>query len=109
MEGPESILKAREAELVIIEQAEGLLAENVTLSRQVGDALDRLVGTASRDIGAANEEALRAQRLGSGVLIGMVLLSLISSGLIVWRYVDRSLIARGPRSPTACWRSPAAT
>jgi adenylate cyclase len=28
------------------------------------------------------------------VLIGMVLLSLVSSGLIVWLYVDRNLIAR---------------
>jgi signal transduction histidine kinase/DNA-binding response OmpR family regulator len=93
-DGPESILGAREAELAIIGQAQGLLAENVVLSRQVGDALDRLVVTARRDIGAANAEARAAQRLGSGVLVGMVLLSLISSGLIVWRYVDRNLIAR---------------
>ena len=94
MEGPESILAVREEELSIIAKAEALLAENVVLSRHVGDALDRLVGTASRDIGLANQEALAAQRLGSRVLIGMVLLSLISSGLIVWLYVDRNLIAR---------------
>jgi adenylate cyclase len=94
MEGPESVLAAREEELAIVTQAEGLLAENVVLSRQVGDSLDRLVGRATRDIGAANQEALAAQRLGSGVLIGMVLLSLMSSGLIVWLYVDRNLIAR---------------
>ena len=94
MEGPNSLLAVREQELGIVAQAESLLAENVALSRQVGDGLDRLVATVSRDIGAANEEALAAQRLGSGVLIGMVLLSLLSSGLIVWRYVDRNLIAR---------------
>ena len=94
MDGPESILGAREEELAIVGQAQGLLAENVVLSRQVGDALDRLVGAAKPDIGAANQEALAAQRWGSGVVIGMVLLSLLSSGLIVWRYVDRNLIAR---------------
>jgi signal transduction histidine kinase/HAMP domain-containing protein len=94
MDGPESILGAREEELAIVGQAQGLLAENVVLSRQVGDALDRLVGAANRDIDAANREALAAQRWGSGVVIGMVLLSLLSSGLIVWLYVDRNLIAR---------------
>ncbi|MGH6902149.1 MAG: HAMP domain-containing protein, partial [Geminicoccaceae bacterium] len=94
MDGPASILAVREEELGIVAQAEGLLAENVALSRHVGDALDRLVGTVSRDISAANREALAAQRFGSGVLIGMVLLSLISSALIVWLYVDRNLVAR---------------
>ena len=93
-DGPESILGAREEELAIVGRAQGLLAENVVLSRQVGDALDRLVGATKQDIGAANQEALAAQRWGSGVVIGMVLLSLLSSGLIVWRYVDRNLIAR---------------
>jgi adenylate cyclase len=94
MDGPDSIIAARDEELSIVGQAQGLLAENVTLSRQVGDALDRLVGAVNQDIGAANREALGAQRLGSAVLIGMVLLSLLSSGLIVWRYVDRNLVAR---------------
>ena len=93
-DGPESIVRTREEELAIVGQAEGLLAENIVLSRQVGDALDRLVGAAKRDIGEASREALAARRLGSGVLIGMVLLSLLSSGLIVWLYVDRNLIAR---------------
>ena len=94
MDGPDSIIAARDEELTIVGQAQGLLAENVGLSRQVGDALDRLVGAVNQDIDAANREALGAQRLGSAVLIGMVLLSLLSSGLIVWRYVDRSLVAR---------------
>ncbi len=93
-DGPDSILAARADELDIMAKAEGLLDENVALSRQVGDALDRLVGVVGQDIGAANQEAVAAQRFGSSVLIGMVLLSLLSSGLIVWLYVDRNLIAR---------------
>jgi signal transduction histidine kinase len=93
-EGADSILAAREGELRIVAQAEGLLADNLALSRAAGEAIDRLVHAANQDIGAANQEALAAQRLSSGVLIGMVLLSLVSSGLIVWLYVDRSLIAR---------------
>ena len=94
IDGPESILAAREQELAVIKHAQGLLAENVSLSREVGAALDRLVGAAKQDIGAANGEALAARRLGSGVLIGMVLLSLVSSALIVWLYVGRNLITR---------------
>ena len=34
------------------------------------------------------------QRFGAAVLIGVVALSLVSSGLIVWLYVGRNLIAR---------------
>ena len=34
------------------------------------------------------------QRVGAAVLIGVVALSLVSSGLIVWLYVGRNLIAR---------------
>ncbi len=94
VDGPESIPAAREEELTIIKHAQGLLVENVSLSRQVGDALDRLADAAKQDIGAANQEAVAAQRLGSGVLIGIVLLSLLSSALIVWLYVGRNLIAR---------------
>ncbi|HSA82967.1 MAG TPA: response regulator [Geminicoccaceae bacterium] len=94
MEGPDSILEARTQELTIIARAEGLLAENIILSRQVGDALDRLVSAANQDIGAASKEARAAQGLGTGVLIGTVLLSLVSSGLIVWLYVQRNLVRR---------------
>jgi PAS domain S-box-containing protein len=93
-EGPGSILQARADELSIVADGEQLLAENSTLSRRLTTAVDGLVAAADRDIHNARGEALAVQRLGSGVLLGVVFLSLVSSFLIVWLYVDRKLLAR---------------
>jgi adenylate cyclase len=94
VEGPDSILEARAIELGLITKAEGLLAENAALSKRLTGAVDGLVTTAGRDIREAGDEALTAQRVGRGVLVGVVVVSLLSSVLIVWLYVDRSLVAR---------------
>jgi PAS domain S-box-containing protein len=93
-EGPDSILQARSDELSIVADGERLLAENSTLSRRLTAAVDGLVAAADRDIHNARGEALAVQHLGSGVLLGVVFLSLVSSFLIVWLYVDRTLLAR---------------
>src|SRR6185312_9942599 len=42
----------------------------------------------------ATREALSAQQFSTGILIALVAMSLVSSVLIVWLYVDRNLIAR---------------
>ena len=94
IEGPGSIPEARQNELAVIAQAEALLRENATLSRELTAAVDRLVSGAKSDIANASSEAFSVQRLGSGVLIAVVVLSLACSGLIVWLYVGRNLIAR---------------
>ena len=49
---------------------------------------------AQHDITAANSEALSAVRWSSWILVAAVVLSLVSSILIVWRYVGRNVIAR---------------
>ena len=92
--GPRSIMAARERELALLRRGEQLLAENLKLSAALTTATDRLVTQARSDIVAAAEEARDAQRLGSAVLAATVLLSLVTSALIVWLYVDRSLLAR---------------
>ena len=52
---------------VIVGQAQGLLAENVVLSRQVGDALDPWSAPQARwTSGAANEEGARSAAVGLG-------------------------------------------
>src|SRR5262249_55149624 len=53
-----------------------------------------LVAVAKRDITLANEEALSKERFSSTVLIIAVVLSLLSSILIVWLYVGRSIVSR---------------
>ena len=96
MDGTDSVLDARQEELGVIADAENLLAENPTLSRELTAAVDRLVGGARQDIANAALDANSVQRLSSGVLLPPSSLSLVTSALIVWLYVDRSLL-RPPR------------
>jgi signal transduction histidine kinase/CheY-like chemotaxis protein len=94
VDGPDSILAARSEELAITTKAKALLQENAALSNKLTAAVDRLVGDAKSDIASANAQVISVQRLSSAVLIGVVALSLATSILIVWLYVDRNLIAR---------------
>ena len=93
-QGADAIPDARAAELAIAADGERLLSENVTLSKELTRSVDTLVAAADDDIRAAGHDALTVQRVGKNVLLATALLSLISSGLIVWLYVDRSLVAR---------------
>jgi class 3 adenylate cyclase len=92
--GPKSIPKAREDELALLVKGELLVGENNELSRKLTAAVDSLVDAAGREIADAGSEAATVQRYGSAVVLGAALLSLLSSVLLVWLYVDRSLLAR---------------
>ena len=94
VDGPKSIVKAREDELALLAEGEKLVAENDHLSRTLTAAVDRLVAASDRDIAEAGREAAIVQRYGIGVVLGSAILSLLSSILIVWFYVDRNLLAR---------------
>jgi class 3 adenylate cyclase/methyl-accepting chemotaxis protein len=93
-EGSGGLPALRKKELERAQAGQGLLQENAELVRQLTAAVDSLVGAAKGDIETANLDARSVQRLGSGVLIGAVVLSLVSSTLIVWLYVGRNLVAR---------------
>ena len=94
VEDEDSILKARADELTVLAAGEALLAENRRLSNDLTEAVDRLVTEADRDIGEAERETAIVQRYGTAVVLGSALLSLLTSALVVWLYVDRSLLAR---------------
>jgi signal transduction histidine kinase/CheY-like chemotaxis protein len=94
LEGISSIPELRLQELGIVAQATRHLNENATLSRDVTQATDRLVSLAKRDITQANEDAQSVERFSATVLIAAVVLSLVSSILIVWLYVGRSIVSR---------------
>ncbi|OAP39963.1 guanylyl cyclase [Sinorhizobium glycinis] len=94
IDGPGSIPRARYDELAVLAEGEKLVAENDRLSRQLTLAVDRLVAAAQSDISEAGEEAATVRRFGTGIVLGSALLSLLSSILIVWLYVDRNLLAR---------------
>jgi len=94
IDGPNSILRARERELEIMREAEVLLDGNVELSGRLTEIVDRLVAATNEDINTANRDAISVQKWSSGVMLAVVILSLISSILIVWLYVGRSIVAR---------------
>lgn len=93
-DGADSIPKARQDEFAVLAQGQKLLAENNQLSHSLTAAVDRLVAAADREITASGLEASVVQRYGTGVVLGSAFLSLLSSVLVVWLYVDRSLLAR---------------
>ncbi len=92
--GSKSLSQARKDELAVIAQAEELLAVNVRLSKFLTYNVDFLVNRANTEIEEANLQATAIQTLNRNILIGVVVLSLVSSLLIVWLYVGRNLIAR---------------
>jgi adenylate cyclase len=92
--GPEAIPETRTRELELLEEAQRLLARNYELTREVTDAVDTLVGSAENDIAVAKQQARLVQEVSSGVLIGIVALSVLSSILIVWLYVRRNIVRR---------------
>jgi adenylate cyclase len=93
-EGISSIPELRLQELGIVAQATRHLTENAALSLDLTQAADRLVSLAKRDIAQANEDARSVQKFSATVLIVTVALSLLSSILIVWLYVGRSIVSR---------------
>ncbi|MBX5029827.1 HAMP domain-containing protein [Rhizobium lentis] len=93
-EGENGIPKVRQDEFAVLAKGEQLLAENSHLSRDLTAAVDRLVAKANHEIAASALEASVVRRYGTGIVLGSALLSLLSSVLIVWLYVDRSLLAR---------------
>jgi class 3 adenylate cyclase/PAS domain-containing protein len=92
--GPKSLSQVRKDELAVIGEAEELLAVNVRLSKFLTYTVDFLVNRANAEIEEANLQAAAIQTLNRNILIGVVVLSLVSSFLIVWLYVGRNLIAR---------------
>ncbi|THK33883.1 HAMP domain-containing protein [Ensifer sp. MPMI2T] len=94
IDGPRSIPNARDEELAVLAEGERLVAENDDLSRKLTFAVDRLVAAAKGDIAEASREAVTVRSFGTGIVLGSALLSLLSSILIVWLYVDRNLLAR---------------
>jgi adenylate cyclase len=94
LEGISSIPELRLQELGIVAQATRHLTENATLSRDVTQAADQLVSLAKDDIAQANEDAQSVKKFSATVLIAAVVLSLVSSVLIVWLYVGRSIVSR---------------
>ncbi len=92
--GERGLIAVRGLELAALERARRALDENAAISARLTSAVDGLVGEARGEMSVATADAASVQRASSRVLIAVVLLSLLSSGLIVWLYVQRDLLRR---------------
>jgi CheY-like chemotaxis protein len=94
IDGNQSVTRNRLVELQMIAAGEKSLEENAGLSQRFARAVDRLVETAEANIITANSDATSTQRITSWILLTVVVLTLASSFLVVWLYVQRNVVAR---------------
>lgn len=92
--GPKSIFKIRSRELELIANGKKLLAENIDLSKELTNSVDNLLILANEDIASGISDANSVQKNSILAMAIIVVLSLLSSILIVWLYVNRNIIAR---------------
>jgi class 3 adenylate cyclase len=78
----------------LVVKYQDLLQRNKEASARLTNTVDRLVSNARTEITKAEAAVAATQRKSTAVLLAAVALSLMSSALIVWLYVGRSIIAR---------------
>jgi len=105
VDGPNAIPQLRQHELDLIADAHRLLSENANLSTQLTAAAQQLVEATKQEVRSATGAALRIQRLSTQAITGLVALSLLTSILIVWRYVGRNIVRRLNLLNSAMYRS----
>ncbi|MEL6963250.1 MAG: PAS-domain containing protein [Pseudomonadota bacterium] len=89
-----TLANLKQSEFRLDQNGERLLAVNVTLSASLTRLADKVVANARQAIDDSRGEALDIQAFSSRVMIATAVLTLISSALITWLYVDRNLIKR---------------
>ncbi|MEL7397679.1 MAG: response regulator [Pseudomonadota bacterium] len=92
--GPSALPTVRKEELSLLARGRQLLALNAVLSAELTESVNDLVAQAEADITRASSDARSAQTVGSYVIIAITVLSLISAGLVIWRYVGNNLVRR---------------
>jgi class 3 adenylate cyclase/PAS domain-containing protein len=94
IDGENNLPTLRARELTLIAKGDDVLAENAHLSRELTASVELLVGETKLEISQATSNVRTVQTRSSIILLLIVSLSLASSILIVWLYVDRNLVAR---------------
>jgi signal transduction histidine kinase/DNA-binding response OmpR family regulator len=92
--GETNIFGLRQTEIETTAKSKQLIAENTALSAHLHDSVQQLVTSSRKDIDTAALVANSAQQFNTNVLLSVSALSVISSFLIVWLYVGRSIVAR---------------
>jgi class 3 adenylate cyclase len=78
----------------MLARSQKMIQSNIEAAERLAGAVDRLVDDEETKIAEAEANVVATQRNSAFVLLGIVALSLVSSALIVWLYVGRSIIGR---------------
>ena len=92
--GDGGLFATRQREMEAIRTGHRLSLLNASLGERLSLTVSQLVQRARKDVDAASGEARTVQRTGGTIQLVVIVLSLISSGLIVWLYVGRNIVAR---------------
>src|SRR5262249_13355812 len=76
------------------EEGRRLTVHNSLFAARLSNAVEALVTGSERGIAGATDQAESVQQFGSVTLLAVVLLSLASSGFIVWVYFGKNVVAR---------------
>jgi adenylate cyclase len=94
VKGETNIFGLRQTEIETTAQSKQLIAENAALSAHLHNSVEQVLTSSREDIDTAALVATRAQQFNTNVLLSVSALAVISSLLIVWLYVGRSIVAR---------------
>jgi signal transduction histidine kinase len=92
--GGSNLFEARRAELAALAEERQLIDENARLSHWLNTAVSDLVAKSRFDMTTAAVAAGRVQTISQEILAATVVVSVLSSVLIVWLYVGRSIVGR---------------
>ncbi len=93
-EGPGSIFARLKDEFSARDKARDVLIENAWVSEELSNTVEQLVSYSKKHMTDAISGATSAQQTSIWTIMFIVVMSLVCSSLIVWRYVGRNLIRR---------------
>ncbi len=94
VKGPGSIFTRLRDEFSARENARDVLIENAWMSEELSNTVEQLVAKSKKHMTDAIAGATSAQQTSIWMITVIVVVSLLCSSLIVWRYVGRNLIRR---------------
>jgi signal transduction histidine kinase len=94
VKGVTNIFSLRRTEIDGTARSRQLIAENAAYSTRLHDSVEQLVASSRAEITTASLAARQMQESNASILLFVTALAVISSFLIVWLYVGRSIVAR---------------
>jgi class 3 adenylate cyclase/CHASE3 domain sensor protein len=78
----------------LLSRGQKMIQSNIEVTERLAAAVDRLIDDEKQQMTQAEANVAATQRNSTFVLVGIVAVSLVSSALIVWLYVGRSIVGR---------------